>query len=148
MLERLSQMQTTNLPNGLSFKDVLVQFANLQQANPGLLVRPDMMPNRLPEHHQPRPSDIRNARRPEKPPNPHMENEMHISVKQCDRRASPSPRLPPPPPYPEISLLPVSSSHQEQTTTSSPHNSLLHGILTKVCLHVSCCSYLYLNYVL
>ncbi|XP_047503530.1 uncharacterized protein LOC125048733 isoform X1 [Pieris napi] len=107
MLERLQQMQAGGLPNGLSFKDVLVQFANMQQ--PGMMNRPMDMPR--PEHIRP---DRRRQERNE---------EMH---KQAERLASPSPRLPPPPPYPEISLLPVNSS-QENTQ----QNSLLHGILTK-----------------
>ncbi|CAF4933606.1 unnamed protein product [Pieris macdunnoughi] len=109
MLERLQQMQAGGLPNGLSFKDVLVQFANMQQ--PGMMNRPMDMPR--PEHIRP---DRRRQERNE---------EMH---KQAERLASPSPRLPPPPPYPEISLLPVNSS-QENTQ----QNSLLHGILTKNC---------------
>lgn len=35
----------------------------------------------------------------------------------------------PPPPYPEVTVHPVSTSPQPQP----PTNSLLHGILTKVC---------------
>lgn len=49
MLERLQQMQAGGLPNGLSFKDVLVQFANMQQ--PGMMNRPMDMPR--PEHIRP-----------------------------------------------------------------------------------------------
>lgn len=115
MLERLQQIQAGGLPNGLSFKDVLVQFANMQQNNlmptrpvdtlnrPDHLIRPD------------------SRRRPERNEDPHMS-------KQADRVAASSPRLPPPPPYPEISLLPVTTSQE----TQSQQNSLLHGILTKV----------------
>lgn len=118
MLERLQQIQAGSLPNGLSFKDVLVQFANMQQNSSGLIPNRPMepMPNR-PEHHI-RPE----RRRPER-------NEDHVSVKQAERITS-SPRLPPPPPYPEISLLPVSTS--QETSQTQQQNSLLHGILTKV----------------
>ncbi|CAK1551310.1 unnamed protein product [Leptosia nina] len=110
MLERLQQMQAGGMPNGLSFKDVLVQFANMQQ--------PGMMPNRPMD--LPRPEHIRPERR-----RPERNEEVH---KQAERLASPSPRLPPPPPYPEISLLPVTTSQE-----NSQQNSLLHGILTKNC---------------
>ncbi|CAG4959148.1 unnamed protein product [Parnassius apollo] len=119
MLERLQQIQAGGIPNGLSFKDVLVQFANMQQANPNLMPghnRPmEAMPNR-PEHHI-RPDGRRRQER--------SHEEPHVP-KQVERLASPSPRLPPPPPYPEISLLPVTSQE-----TSQSQNSLLHGILTK-----------------
>ncbi|XP_068633335.1 uncharacterized protein [Battus philenor] len=118
MLERLQQIQAGGLPNGLSFKDVLVQFANMQQANPNLMpTRPmDTMTNR-PEHHI-RPEGRRRQER--------SHEESHVP-KPAERLASPSPRLPPPPPYPEISLLPVTTSQE----TSQTQNSLLHGILTK-----------------
>lgn len=118
MLDRLQQIQTGTLPNGLSFKDVLVQFANMQQAPPMMPTRPpETVTNRPPEHHV-RPEG---RRRPER---------THEEVqKQAERMASPSPRLPPPPPYPEISLLPVTTSQETPTTQQ---NSLLHGILTKV----------------
>ncbi|XP_073955836.1 uncharacterized protein isoform X3 [Choristoneura fumiferana] len=120
MLERLQQIQTGTLPNGLSFKDVLVQFANMQQAPPMMPTRPpETITNRPPEHHV-RPEG---RRRPER---------THEEVqKQAERMASPSPRLPPPPPYPEISLLPVTTSQETPTTQQ---NSLLHGILTKQAL--------------
>lgn len=123
MLERLQQMQAAGLPNGLSFKDVLVQFANMQQTNAGLIPNrpPETITNR-PEHHI-RPENRR--RHPER--NPH--EDLHVTMKQAERLASPSPRLPPPPPYPEISLLPVTTSQE----TPSQQNSLLHGILTKNC---------------
>ncbi|XP_037868233.1 uncharacterized protein LOC101742722 isoform X2 [Bombyx mori] len=112
MLERLQQMQAGGIPNGLSFKDVLVQFANMQQ-NPNILpTRPAETMTR-PEHIRP---DMR--RRQER-------HEEHM--KQAERMAASSPRLPPPPPYPEISLLPVTTAQD----TSSQQNSLLHGILTK-----------------
>lgn len=119
MLERLQQIQAGGLPNGLSFKDVLVQFANMQQANSGLIPNrpPETITNR-PEHHI-RPEGRRRQER--------SHEEAHVSVKQAERLASPSPRLPPPPPYPEISLLPVTTSQE-----STQQNSLLHGILTKV----------------
>lgn len=130
MLERLSQMQTTNLPNGVSFKDVLVQFSNLQPQNPNIIpCRPEMMP-RAPDHHQLRP-DVSRMNRRDKAPTPH--EELHIPIKPESRHASPTPRLPPPPPYPEISLMPVSSSNQDQQATVTQQNSLLHGILTKNC---------------
>ncbi|XP_031766219.2 titin-like isoform X2 [Galleria mellonella] len=119
MLERLQQMQAGGMPNGLSFKDVLVQFANMQQATTGLIPnRPVEMPR--PDHHI----------RPEGAPRRRQERnheEVHMPVKQAERLASPNPRLPPPPPYPEISLLPVTTSQE----TSQTQNSLLHGILTK-----------------
>ena len=119
MLERLQQIQAGGLPNGLSFKDVLVQFANMQQANAGLIPNrpPETITNR-PEHHI-RPEGRRRQER--------NHEDAHVSVKQAERLASPSPRLPPPPPYPEISLLPVTTSQE-----STQQNSLLHGILTKV----------------
>lgn len=119
MLERLQQIQAGGLPNGLSFKDVLVQFANMQQANQGLIPNrpPETITNR-PEHHI-RPEGRRRQER--------NHEDVHVSVKQAERLASPSPRLPPPPPYPEISLLPVTTSQE-----TSQQNSLLHGILTKV----------------
>ncbi|PZC85821.1 hypothetical protein B5X24_HaOG215183 [Helicoverpa armigera] len=118
MLERLQQIQAGGLPNGLSFKDVLVQFANMQQANSGLIPNrpPETITNR-PEHHV-RPEGRRRQER--------NHEDVHVSVKQAERLASPSPRLPPPPPYPEISLLPVTTSQE-----STQQNSLLHGILTK-----------------
>ncbi|KPJ07025.1 hypothetical protein RR48_04045 [Papilio machaon] len=117
MLERLQQIQAGGLPNGVSFKDVLVQFANMQQTNPNLMpTRPMDMPSR-PEHHV-RPEGRRRQDR--------SHEEPHIP-KQVERLASPSPRLPPPPPYPEISLLPVTTSQE----TSQSQSSLLHGILTK-----------------
>ncbi|XP_059052210.1 titin-like [Achroia grisella] len=120
MLERLQQMQAGGMPNGLSFKDVLVQFANMQQANTGLIPnRPVEMPR--PDHHI-RPEGGHPRRRQER-----SHEEVHIPVKQAERLASPNTRLPPPPPYPEISLLPVSSSQD----TNQTQNSLLHGILTK-----------------
>ncbi|KAJ8731142.1 hypothetical protein PYW07_004306 [Mythimna separata] len=121
MLERLQQIQAGSLPNGLSFKDVLVQFANMQQANSGLIPNrpPETITNR-PEHHI-RPEGRRRQER--------NHEEAHVSVKQAERLASPSPRLPPPPPYPEISLLPVTTSQE----SSTQQNSLLHGILTKNC---------------
>lgn len=120
-LERLQQIQAGGLPNGLSFKDVLVQFANMQQSNAGLIPNrpPETITNR-PEHHI-RPE----GRRRLQERNPH--EDVHVTVKQAERLASPSPRLPPPPPYPEISLLPVTTSQE-----TSQQNSLLHGILTKV----------------
>ncbi|XP_026739025.1 uncharacterized protein LOC113501910 isoform X2 [Trichoplusia ni] len=120
MLERLQQIQAGGLPNGLSFKDVLVQFANMQQANQGLIPNrpPETITNR-PEHHI-RPEGRRRQER--------NHEDVHVSVKQAERLASPSPRLPPPPPYPEISLLPVTTSQE-----TSQQNSLLHGILTKNC---------------
>ncbi|CAH2048830.1 unnamed protein product, partial [Iphiclides podalirius] len=120
MLERLQQIQAGGLPNGLSFKDVLVQFANMQ-ANPNLMPGRPMeaaMATR-PEHHI-RPEGRRRQDRAHEEPH---------TPKQAERLASPSPRLPPPPPYPEISLLPVTTS-QEVTQSQ---NSLLHGILTKNC---------------
>ncbi|CAB3227279.1 unnamed protein product [Arctia plantaginis] len=119
-LERLQQIQAGGLPNGLSFKDVLVQFANMQQTNAGLIPNrpPETITNR-PEHHI-RPE----GRRRQQERNPH--EDVHVTVKQAERLASPSPRLPPPPPYPEISLLPVTTSQE-----TSQQNSLLHGILTK-----------------
>ncbi|VVC90876.1 unnamed protein product [Leptidea sinapis] len=122
MLERLQQMQAGSMPNGMSFKDVLVQFANMQQ--PG----PNMMPSRSMDPMQSRPEHIRpeNRRRPER-------NEEHMTMKQ-ERMAS-SPRLPPPPPYPEISLLPVTTSQE----TNHTQNSLLHGILTKQASPASQC---------
>ncbi|XP_013170098.1 PREDICTED: uncharacterized protein LOC106119602 [Papilio xuthus] len=117
MLERLQQIQAGGLPNGVSFKDVLVQFANMQQGNPNLMpTRPMDMPSR-PEHHV-RPEGRRRQDR--------SHEEPHVP-KQVERLASPSPRLPPPPPYPEISLLPVTTSQE----TSQSQTSLLHGILTK-----------------
>lgn len=119
MLERLQQIQAGGLPNGLSFKDVLVQFANMQ-ANPNLIPSRPMeaaMANR-PEHHI-RPDGRRRQER--------SHEEPHVP-KQAERLASPSPRLPPPPPYPEISLLPVTTSQE----VAQSQNSLLHGILTKV----------------
>lgn len=117
MIERLQQIQAGNLPNGLSFKDVLVQLANMQQNNL-MPTRPvETMTNR-PEHHI-RPESRRRQER----------NEDHMAAKQAERMAASSPRLPPPPPYPEISLLPVTSS---QEIAQSQQNSLLHGILTKV----------------
>lgn len=121
MLERLQQLQAGGLQNGMSFKDVLVQFANMQQTNAGLIPNrpPETITNR-PEHHI-RPEGRRRQERPQ-------HEDVHVSVKQAERLASPSPRLPPPPPYPEISLLPVTTSQE----TSSQQNSLLHGILTKV----------------
>ncbi|XP_072948791.1 uncharacterized protein [Epargyreus clarus] len=119
MLERLQQIQAGGLPNGVSFKDVLVQFANMQQAGAPLLPRPMEMPR--PEHVRPD-----NRRRQER--NEDM-------AKHAERLASPSPRLPPPPPYPEISLLPVSSSQDTQNS----QNSLLHGILTKQACPASQC---------
>ncbi|CAG9103139.1 unnamed protein product [Plutella xylostella] len=125
MLERLSQMQGASLPNGMSFKDVLVQFANIQQQNPGLIPpRPDMMP------HRPEPPARPERRRAERP-SQEIREEVHMPTKQSERErlASSSPRLPPPP-YPEISLLPVNSS---QEGGNSQQNSLLHGILTKNC---------------
>ncbi|XP_028156645.1 actin cytoskeleton-regulatory complex protein PAN1-like isoform X2 [Ostrinia furnacalis] len=118
MLERLQQIQAGGLPNGLSFKDVLVQFANMQQSSSGL-IPPRPEPPRPEPHARPEP-----RRRPE----PRHE-EMHPPPKQVERLASPSPRLPPPPPYPEISLLPVTT----QESQTSQQNSLLHGILTKSC---------------
>ncbi|XP_013145580.1 PREDICTED: uncharacterized protein LOC106108840 isoform X3 [Papilio polytes] len=118
MLERLQQIQAGGLPNGVSFKDVLVQFANMQQTNPNLMPsRPMEMPSR--EHHV-RPEGRRRQDR--------SHEEPHIP-KQAERLTSPSPRLPPPPPYPEISLLPVTTSQE----TSQSQSSLLHGILTKNC---------------
>ncbi|KAJ0176422.1 hypothetical protein K1T71_007601 [Dendrolimus kikuchii] len=120
VLERLQQMQAGGLPNGLSFKDVLVQFANMQQTTAGLLPnRPMETITNRPEHHV-RPEGRRRQER--------SHEDVHISVKQSERLASPSPRLPPPPPYPEISLLPVTTSQDSQATQQ---NSLLHGILTK-----------------
>ncbi|CAH2263202.1 jg24017 [Pararge aegeria aegeria] len=121
MLERLQQIQAGGLPNGLSFKDVLVQFANMQQTNVGL------MPNRPLELNRPdllRPDLPRPERRRER-----NQEEAHMSVKQPERVATSSPRLPPPPPYPEISLLPVTTS--QETSQTQQQNSLLHGILTK-----------------
>ncbi|XP_045772625.1 uncharacterized protein LOC123872408 isoform X1 [Maniola jurtina] len=120
MLERLQQIQAGGLPNGLSFKDVLVQFANMQQSNAGLMPNRPMELNR-PEHH--RPDLNRPERRRER-----SQEEAHMSVKPPERVATSSPRLPPPPPYPEISLLPVTTS---QDTSQTQQNSLLHGILTK-----------------
>ncbi|CAH0692036.1 unnamed protein product [Spodoptera exigua] len=121
MLERLQQFQASGLPNGLSFKDVLVQFANMQQASAGLIPnRPPETITTRPEHHI-RPEGRRRQER--------SHEDVHVSVKQAERLASPSPRLPPPPPYPEISLLPVTTSQSETTQ----QNSLLHGILTKNC---------------
>ncbi|KAM3957559.1 uncharacterized protein ACR2FA_008414 [Aphomia sociella] len=120
MLERLQQMQASGLPNGLSFKDVLVQFANMQQANSGLIPnRPMEIPR--PDHHI-RPEGGAARRRQER-----IHEDVHMPVKQAERLASASPRLPPPPPYPEISLLPVTTSQD----TGQTQNSLLHGILTK-----------------
>lgn len=114
MLERLQQMQAGNLPNSI-FKDALVQFANMQQATSGLIPnRIETVTNRQ-EHHKER-------RRPDR---------SHEEHKQPERPST-SPRLPPPPPYPEISLLPVSTS--QETTHTQQQNSLLHGILTKVCV--------------
>ncbi|XP_049873658.1 titin-like isoform X2 [Pectinophora gossypiella] len=115
MLERLQQIQAGGLPNSI-FKDALVQFANMQQANAGLIPpRPTETMTNRPEHH------VKERRRPER---------NHEEHKQPERMPSTSPRLPPPPPYPEISLLPVTTS---QETQSSQQNSLLHGILTKNC---------------
>ncbi|KAF9795842.1 hypothetical protein SFRURICE_003304 [Spodoptera frugiperda] len=120
MLERLQQFQASGLPNGLSFKDVLVQFANMQQASAGLIPnRPPETITTRPEHHI-RPEGRRGRQE-------RSHEDVHVSVKQQERLASPSPRLPPPPPYPEISLLPVTTSQSETTQ----QNSLLHGILTK-----------------
>ncbi|XP_041978857.1 uncharacterized protein LOC121732897 [Aricia agestis] len=122
MLERLQQIQAGGLPNGLSFKDVLVQFANMQQNNSSMIPNrpPETMTNR-PEHHI----------RPERPERrrPDRQEEHNIPIKQVERMASSSPRLPPPPPYPEISLLPVTTG--QETPSQSQQNSLLHGILTK-----------------
>lgn len=135
MIERLQQIQAGNLPNGLSFKDVLVQLANMQQNNL-MPTRPmETMTNR-PEHHI-RPESRRRQER----------NEDHMTAKQAERMAASSPRLPPPPPYPEISLLPVTSS---QEIAQSQQNSLLHGILTKV-FHIATHAYgniLILGYVI
>ncbi|XP_063364497.1 uncharacterized protein LOC134653122 [Cydia amplana] len=119
MLERLQQIQAGALPNGVSFKDVLVQFANMQQS-PGMpgMPRPPETVTTRPEHVPTRPE-----RRQQTPRERHEET---IQNKQAERMASPSPRLPPPP-YPEISLLPVTTSQDTPTT----QNSLLHGILTK-----------------
>ncbi|XP_053609709.1 titin-like isoform X2 [Plodia interpunctella] len=122
MLERLQQIQAGGLLNGVSFKDVLVQYANMQQG-PGLMPGRPMEMNRA-EHHI-RPEGRRRQER--------NHEEPHASTtKQAERMASSSPRLPPPPPYPEISLLPVTTS-QETATSQSQQNSLLHGILTKNC---------------
>lgn len=125
MLERLQQFQASGLPNGLSFKDVLVQFANMQQASAGLIPnRPPETITTRPEHHI-RPEGRRGRQE-------RSHEDVHVSVKQQERLASPSPRLPPPPPYPEISLLPVTTSQSETTQ----QNSLLHGILTKVTITI------------
>ncbi|XP_075978149.1 uncharacterized protein LOC142977905 isoform X2 [Anticarsia gemmatalis] len=126
MLERLQQIQAGGLPNGLSFKDVLVQFANMQQTNAGLIpTRPPETITNRPEHHI-RPEGRRRQQQERTQQQQH--EDVHVSVKQAERLASPSPRLPPPPPYPEISLLPVTTSQE-----TSQQNSLLHGILTKNC---------------
>lgn len=85
MLERLQQIQAGGLPNGLSFKDVLVQFANMQQSNAGMMPNRPLELNR-PEHHRPelnRP-ERRRERNPEEP---------HASVKQPERVATSSPRF-------------------------------------------------------
>ncbi|XP_047990992.1 titin-like [Leguminivora glycinivorella] len=121
MLERLQQIQAGALPNGVSFKDVLVQFANMQQTPgmPGMPRPPETVTNR-PEHV---------PTRPERRQQPRERHEETIQNKQAERMASGSPRLPPPPPYPEISLLPVTTSQDTPPT----QNSLLHGILTKNC---------------
>ncbi|XP_060803096.1 uncharacterized protein LOC106139033 isoform X1 [Amyelois transitella] len=120
MLERLQQFQAGGLLNGVSFKDVLVQYANMQQG-PSLVPNRPMEMNR-PEHHI-RPEGRRRQER-------NLEEPHASTTKQAERVAPSSPRLPPPPPYPEISLLPVTTS-QETATTSQTQNSLLHGILTK-----------------
>ncbi|XP_061716513.1 uncharacterized protein LOC133524482 isoform X3 [Cydia pomonella] len=119
MLERLQQIQAGALPNGVSFKDVLVQFANMQQS-PGMpgMPRPPETVTTRPEHVPTRPE-----RRQQTPRERHEETMQN----PAERMASPSPRLPPPPPYPEISLLPVTTSQD----TPATQNSLLHGILTK-----------------
>ncbi|KAL0838566.1 hypothetical protein ABMA28_016668 [Loxostege sticticalis] len=114
MLERLQQIQAGGLPNGMSFKDVLVQFASMQQSA-------GLIPARAPDAPRDQSHPRRRAERHE---------ETHPPHKQVERLASPSPRLPPPPPYPEISLLPVTTAQESQT---SQQNSLLHGILTKNC---------------
>ncbi|CAH0669327.1 unnamed protein product [Chilo suppressalis] len=125
MLERLQQMH--GLPNGPSFKDVLVQFASMQQGS-GLMPRPPetaMRPDRPDRDRPDRPDrPDRDRDRPDRPRHRHED----LAPKPAERLASPSPRLPPPPPYPEISLLPVTTSQE-----ASPQNSLLHGILTKNC---------------
>ncbi|GBP21065.1 hypothetical protein EVAR_11096_1 [Eumeta japonica] len=122
MLERLTQLQAGGLANGLAFKDVLVQFANMQQQQAGLHnIRPpaENVSSSRPEAH------IRHENR-----NRRQERQMahsddvHAATKTSD---SQSPRLPPPP-YPEISLLPVGAAAQPDPPQQ---NSLLHGILTK-----------------
>ncbi|XP_037294597.1 uncharacterized protein LOC115445247 isoform X2 [Manduca sexta] len=113
LLERLI-VKAGGLPNGPSFKDVLIQFANMQQTNNLLPNRPVETITNRPEHHV----------RPERRQRQERSEEIH----KAERIAASSPRLPPPPPYPEISLLPVTTSQD-----TSQQNSLLHGILTKNC---------------
>ncbi|XP_032517751.2 uncharacterized protein LOC116770398 isoform X1 [Danaus plexippus] len=124
MIERLQQIQAGGLPNGLSFKDVLVQVANMQQNNAGLMAARAHDVNRPERRRQERGED------PPAPPAP------PAPPKQADRLAASSPRLPPPPPYPEISLLPVSTA---QDASHTQQNSLLHGILTKQASPASQC---------
>ncbi|CAG9561664.1 unnamed protein product [Danaus chrysippus] len=118
MIERLQQLQAGGLANGISFKDVLVQVANMQN-NAGLLAR---------THDMNRP-ERRRQERNDDPPAPAAPPAQPAPPKQTDRHAASSPRLPPPPPYPEISLLPVTTA---QDASQTQQNSLLHGILTKL----------------
>ncbi|KOB73443.1 putative tigger transposable element derived 6-like protein, partial [Operophtera brumata] len=70
MLERLQQVQGSGMQNGMSFKDVLVQFANMQQNNPGLIPnRVENIPIRPEQHIRPDnrlDNRLDNRRRPER----------------------------------------------------------------------------------